>query len=146
MRNSQPGFTLIELMIVVAIIGMLAAVAIPAYQDYVAKAKWTAAFAEVTPGKTGFDIALNDEFTPVTNSTPGPGQAFIGIKANNSHTNIVITNPTASGILTATIVGGSALIVGKKIILTRNASTGAWVCTSTVSQHLIGPVTVCTEV
>lgn len=146
MRNSQQGFTLIELMIIVGIIGILAAVAIPSYQDYVTKAKWTAVLAEISPGKTGFDVALNDELTPVTNSNPGLGEAFIGIKANNSHSNIVITNPTASGILTATIVGGSALIIGDTIILTRDASTGAWVCTSTVPQRFIGPVTVCTEV
>ena len=58
-KKAQGGFTLIELMIVVAIIGILAAVAIPAYQNYVAKSKFSAALAEVSAGKTGFEVKVN---------------------------------------------------------------------------------------
>jgi type IV pilus assembly protein PilA len=149
-KKAQAGFTLIELMIVVAIIGILAAVAIPAYQDYVAKSKFAAALAEVAPGKTGFEVALNDGLTPMVldGVAPDPAkkEASIGLQKNNSNSAIALTlgaDETADNVITATIVGGSKAVSGLKIVLTRTAADGKWACTTEVAQKLVGPVDTC---
>jgi type IV pilus assembly protein PilA len=73
-RNKQGGFTLIELMIVVAIIGILAAVAIPAFMDYMKKGKSTEAELQLAKIKTNAKAAFNTESsypTAVVGLTPG---------------------------------------------------------------------------
>ena len=70
MMTSQKGFTLIELMIVVAIIGILAAIAIPAYQNYTKKASDTACLAEVKGVANRTFLELNDPNGATTPSMP----------------------------------------------------------------------------
>ena len=71
MKNVQKGFTLIELMIVVAIIGILAAVAIPAYQDYTIKAKLQEATSLTSPSRTALGIfcSENGSFASLSGGT-----------------------------------------------------------------------------
>ena len=61
MKKVQQGFTLIELMIVVAIIGILASVALPAYQDYTMKAKWASNVADLEGVKQAVKACLSDK-------------------------------------------------------------------------------------
>ncbi|EKP52007.1 pilin [Acinetobacter baumannii] len=94
--NAQKGFTLIELMIVVAIIGILAAIAIPAYQNYIAKSKASAALADIASLKTGYETWYSE------NGETGLNLAAVGGQTPTGNCSTVAVNPPAAGAPSAT--------------------------------------------
>jgi type IV pilus assembly protein PilA len=123
-KNMQGGFTLIELMIVVAIIAILAAIALPAYQNYVAKSQVAAGLAEITPGKTQFEVMVNDG--QAANITAD----LLGIKTSNRCTISVGTGET--GNITCKLINSSPKVNGADIVWTR-AADGTWACSTTIA-------------
>lgn len=97
-RSLQKGFTLIELMIVVAIIGILAAVALPAYQDYTVKAKVSEVTSVSAPARTSIGLACSEQTLPGTASTGGGYNASLGIPAATSITSTYVTKVEADAV------------------------------------------------
>jgi len=131
MKRVQQGFTLIELMIVVAIIGILAAIALPAYQNYVARAQVTAGLADIRGGVTGVEEFVQRGPVPGAPATPAAWLAAAGLQATTTRCDpIVVTGDPAAGTasLACTLIG-NARVHGAVVTLTRAPLTGAYACT-----------------
>jgi len=121
----QKGFTLIELMIVVAIIAILAAIAIPAYQDYVIRSQAAAGLSEITSGKSAFESKLLAEGLSTYNADD------IGLRGSTNRC-VITLSPGATGFIRCQLAG-NPLIAGKVITLQRTTS-GAWDCQTDIVQ------------
>jgi type IV pilus assembly protein PilA len=125
MKQVQKGFTLIELMIVVAIIGILAAIAIPAYSDYTAKAQASETFVLLDGLKSAIASAMSENPAAASCGVPAAPPAgkysTVGVPAN------------AAGVCTATATinatGVATPIQSKTVIMTYTAATNAFTYT-----------------
>src|SRR3970040_537698 len=112
MKKLQQGFPLIELMIVVAIIGILAAIAVPAYQDYTIRSRVSEAASLSGAVRTAMDVAFSEGYNlgsiPVTH-------ASLNLSGTNSYKSKYVTSVgyDAAGIITVVLTGDKSLGTAK---------------------------------
>ncbi|MCL5828579.1 pilin [Neisseria meningitidis] len=134
MNTLQKGFTLIELMIVIAIVGILAAVALPAYQDYTARAQVSEAILLAEGQKSAVtEYYLNHGIWPANNNSAGVASTATDIKGK-----YVEKVEVKNGVVTATMLssGVNKEIQGKKLSLWAKRQDGSvkWFCGQPVQR------------
>lgn len=135
--KKQQGFTLIELMIVVAIIGILAAIALPAYQDYTSRAKITEGLTLASGAKTSVvETFVSTGSMPLTSASAG-----LGTISSDEVASLVV-GPASAGVITVLfnnfpVAGGTGS--GGAITLTPSSNNGSvtWVCETTLDPAIV---------
>lgn len=131
MQKSK-GFTLIELMIVVAIIAILAAIALPAYQDYIARSQVVAGLADITGGKSLYEAQV------IANNSTTFNITDVGLRPSTPRCSSITMDPSPTlGFIECTLTGNPK-VSGQTVRIERDSS-GAWTCRTSVAQSKYKP-------
>ena len=139
MNKLQKGFTLIELMIVVAIIGILAAIAIPAYQDYIARSQVSEAVTLLGGAKTAVEEVVSQTAVFPATQNAASLASTLGVTVTGKYVTTVEISAggtDGTGTLTATMKGSGKVskgIIGDTVTLSRS-DTGVWTCAGGVES------------
>ncbi|SIP90402.1 pilin [Solilutibacter tolerans] len=131
--NKQSGFTLIELMIVVAIIAILAAIAIPQYNDYTARAQLSEAYTLASGLKTPIAEAFAQDNTAANSCVVPAGTVTAG-----KYVATLTANASSPCVITATMAaaGVNSKIASDTVTLSFAPATGAWTCATTAPAEV----------
>ncbi|MCW8890675.1 MAG: pilin [Sedimenticola sp.] len=134
MKKAQSGFTLIELMIVVAIIGILAAIALPAYQDYTIRAKISEVMVLASKDKTSIsEYYISQNTMPTSAAAAGINETA----AQSVYTSTIAYGRTSATVatMTYTLAGLNTSANGTNIVFTGTGSDNgvSWTCTASTT-------------